>query len=156
MVSWTETIVIRRPKTEVYPAVHDQNTLMEWSAWPAATGFRCRVEGDGVTPGSQIVFSDSDGVEQGRQTLLSADGTVVRNKMKNRGPGGRDIEPQVDFRVEEVDAKTTRVSLDFDVQPPVPAPLRPIAKIWLSRNIRPLHVKDLEQLRDLVEARTGG
>lgn len=152
-VKWTESIFIDRPKATVYRAVLDQNTLMKWSAWPAATGYTCRVEGDGITPGSQIVFTDEDGKEQGRQTLTSADGTTVRNVMRNRGPGGRDIEPKVDFRVEAVDAETTRVSLDFDVDPPVPAPLRPVAKLWLTRRIRPLHVKDLQQLKDLVERR---
>lgn len=154
-MKWTETIVIDRPQTAVYLAVLDQHTLMQWSAWPAATGFTCAVHGDGTSPGSQIVFTDADGTEQGRQTLTSADGTTVRNVMKNRGPGGRDIEPKVDFRVEAVGSGTTRVSLDFEVDPPVPALLRPIANTWLSRKIRPLHAKDHQQLKDLVEQRTG-
>jgi len=155
-MKWTESIRIERPKDTVYPAVLDQTTLMEWSAWPAATGFTCQVEGDGTSPGSQIVFTDKDGKEQGRQTLVSADGTLIRNVMKNRGPGGRDIEPKVDFRVEEIGSSSTLVSLDFEVEPPVPALLRPIAKMWLTRNIRPLHIKDLEQLKDLVEGRHDG
>lgn len=153
-MKWTESIVIGRPKAIVYPAVLNQNILMRWSAWPAATGFTCAVQGDGVSPGSQIVFTDKDGAVQGRQTLQSADGTWVRNVMKNRGPRGRDIEPRVDFRVEEITPTSTRVSLDFEVVPPVPAILRPIADRWLTRSIRPLHVKDLEQLKTLVEGGT--
>lgn len=89
-MKWTESIVINRPKARVYPAVLDQNTLMEWSAWPAATGCSCQVQGDDTSPGSQIFFTDNDGKEQ-------------------------------------------------------------FARIWLSRRIRPLHVKDLQQLKDLVE-----
>ncbi len=153
---WIESILIERPKSAVYAAVVDQNILMQWSAWPEATGFTCHVEGDGVTPGSRIVFSDSSGVVQGQQTLVSADGTLVRNQMKNRGPRGRDIEPRVDFRVEDAGASQTKVSLEFEVDPPVPALLRPIASRWLSRSIRPLHVRDLEQLKAHVERDGGG
>lgn len=90
---WSESIRIAAPSGRVYSAVRDQHTLMTWSAWPEATGFTCRVDGDGLSPGSQIVFTDSDGVEQGRQNL------------------------------------------------------------WLTRSIRPLHVKDLQQLKTLVESR---
>lgn len=150
-MQWIESITIDRPKATVYAAVVDQHVLMQWSAWPEATGFTCRVEGDGTSPGSQIVFSDAEGVVQGRQTLLSEDGTLVRNQMKNRGPRGRDIEPRVDFRVEELGPTSTRVSLEFEVEPPVPALLKPIAARWLTKSIRPLHVKDLEQLKALVE-----
>lgn len=155
-MQWVESIIIERPKAEVYRAVVDQNVLMQWSAWPEATGFTCRVEGDGTSAGSQIVFSDSHGVVQGRQTLLTEDGTLVRNQMKNRGPRGRDIEPRVDFRVEELSPSRTKVSLEFEVEPPVPAVLKPIAARWLTKSIRPLHVKDLEQLKALVERSAEG
>lgn len=148
---WTESIDIDRPTSVVYPAVWDQNVLMQWSAWPSATGYTCHVEGDGRTPGSRIVFADSRGETQGEQTLLSADGTTVRNVMNNRGPGGRSVQPRVDFRVEEVSNGVTRVSLDFALTPPVPFFLRPVANAWLTRRIRPLHKKDLEQLKTLVE-----
>lgn len=150
-MQWVESIIVARPKAEVYAAVVDQRVLMQWSAWPEATGFTCRVDGDGTSPGSMIVFSDADGVEQGRQTLLDEDGTLVRNQMRNRGPRGQYIEPRVDFRVEAVSDSSTRVSLEFEVEPPVPSLLKPIAARWLTRSIRPLHVKDLEQLKALVE-----
>lgn len=152
-MQWSESIRIAASSELVYDAVHDQQTLMAWSAWPEATGFTCRVEGDGLSPGSQIVFADSEGEEQGRQTLVSADGEWVRNRMRNRGPRGRWIEPRVDFQVTSVSPNTTQVTLEFEVEPPVPRLLRPIANRWLQRSIRPLHVKDLEQLKSLVETR---
>ncbi len=148
---WIESIDIDAPHDVVYEAVLDQSTLMRWSAWPSATGFTCAVEGDGRSPGSQIVFQDAKGVEQGRQTLVSSDGELVRNVMRNRGPGGRPVEPSVDFRVTALSPERTRVALEFAVEPPVPRLLRPLAQRWLQRSIRPLHVKDLEQLKQLVE-----
>ncbi|WP_043440777.1 SRPBCC family protein [Arthrobacter sp. L77] len=151
-MQWTETITIEAPRDIVYQAVRDQHTLMRWSAWPEATGFTCRVDGDGMSPGSQIVFTDQKGVEQGRQTLVSADPGIVRNTMRNRGPRGRWVSPNVDFHVDPVTPTQTRVSLAFDVDPPVPRIMKPLANRWLRRSIRPLHVKDLQQLKDLVEA----
>lgn len=47
-MQWTETITIETPRDSVYQAVRDQHTLMQWSAWPEATGFTCRVDGDGM------------------------------------------------------------------------------------------------------------
>lgn len=153
---WSESILIDAPRDDVYEAVADQQVLMVWSAWPRTTGFSCRVEGDGRSPGSQIVFTSPDGVEQGRQTLLAADGSWVRNRMRNPGPGNRWVEPRVDFRVQHAQAGTTEVTLEFEVTPPVPRLLHPIANRWLQRSIRPLHVQDLEQLKALVEQRHAG
>lgn len=149
---WIESIDVDAPRDEVYEAVLDQHSLMQWSAWPSATGFTCAVEGDGRSPGSQIVFQDTQGVEQGRQTLVSSDGELVRNVMRNRAPRGRYVEPTVDFRVTALSAQRTRVALEFEVDPPVPRLMRPLARRWLQRSIRPLHLKDLEQLKQLVES----
>lgn len=149
---WTESILITAPRASVYDAVLDQHTLMDWSAWPEATGFTCRVDGDGRAPGSHIVFSDPDGVEQGRQTLVSEDGAIIRNSLRNRGPRGRWITPAVDFVIEAVSPDQTRVLLNFEVDLPVPGLLKPMAHRWLQRSIRPLHVKDLQQPKDLMEA----
>lgn len=150
-MKWTESITIEAPQDVVYRAVRDQHILMQWSAWPEATGYSCRVEGDGLNPGSQIVFTDPEGVEQGRQTLVSADPGVIHNTMRNRGPRGRWVTPNVDFRIDPVTPTRTRVSLDFDVEPPVSRVMRSLANTWLQRSIRPLHVKDLQQLKHLVE-----
>lgn len=152
-MQWTETIITEAPDDDVYQAVRDQHTPMQGSAWPDTTGSTCRVEGDGTSPGSQIIFTDSKGIEQGRQTLVSADADAVRNRMRDRGPRGRWVSPSVDFHIDPVTPARTRVSLAFDVEPPVPRILKPVANRWLRRSIRLLHVKDLQQPKDLVEAR---
>ncbi|WP_146067386.1 hypothetical protein [Arthrobacter sp. SX1312] len=62
------------------------------------------------------------------------------------------MSPNVDFPIDSATPTRTRVALAFDVDPPVPRILKPLANRWLRRSIRPLHVKDLQQLKDLVEA----
>ena len=150
-MKWIEAIDIQAPLDVVHRAVLDQHTLMQWSAWPEATGYTCRVDGDGQSPGSQIVFTDPKGVEQGRQTLVSANDRIIRNTMRNRGPGGRWVTSLVDFHIDPITEGRTRVSLAFEVEPPVPRLVKLLANRWLRRSIRPLHIKDLQQLKDLVE-----
>lgn len=147
---WTESVFVAQTPEAVLEAIRDQHVLMRWSAWPEATGYTCSVEGDGRSVGSEIVFRSADGVEQGRQRMIATEGTVVRNALRNRGPRGRWVEPTVDFRV-EAENDGCRVHLDFEVQPPVPTLLRPLANRYLTRSIRPLHVKDLRRLKALVE-----
>jgi hypothetical protein len=65
------------------------------------------------------------------------------------------VEPNVDFRVEP-QGDGCLVHLDFDVTPPVPRPLHPIANRYLTRSIRPLHVEDLRRLKELVESGDAG
>lgn len=147
---WTETVTIDKPVAEVFEAVRDQRVLMRWSAWPDATGYSCAVEGDGRSVGSAIVFTDSGGTEQGRQRIVEIGAGLVRNRLRNRGPRGQWIEPAIDFRLEPY-RNGTKVELDFDVEPPVPALLRPIANRYLERKVRPLHVEDLRRLKVLLE-----
>jgi hypothetical protein len=148
---WTESIYVDRPVDVVFGAVLDQNILMQWSAWPEATGYSCSVDGDGRSVGSSIVFVNTDGVEQGRQWITGVEGRVVRNKLRNQGPRGTFTEPTVDFRVEP-EAAGSRVFLDFDITPPVPRPMRPLANLYLKRKVRPLHIEDLRRLKSLVES----
>lgn len=89
----------------------------------------------------------------GRQTIVDVTGTTVRNQLRNRGPGGRVIEPEIDFRVEPLGAHRSRVVLDFRITPPVPTPLRPIARLFLNLRIRPLHRADLKNLKILLETK---
>lgn len=61
---WTESVVVERPVAVVQAAIADEHELMAWSAWPAGTGYSCRVDRDGVSPGSAIVFTDRRGVSR--------------------------------------------------------------------------------------------
>lgn len=152
MIAWTESVTIFRPTDAVYAAVRDQRVLMQWSAWPAATGYSCAVEGDGVSVGSSVVFRTPNGQEIGRQTMTVVNATEVRNRLRNLGPGGRPIEPEVDFWLTVLGPSETRVALDFRVSPPIPKVLHPVARFYLTRRIRPLHRQDLLNLKTMLEA----
>ena len=151
-MEWTESIDIDRPVAQVHAAIADGHELMQWSAWPQATGFTCAVDGDGRSPGSTIVFRSPDGVEQGRQRLARVAPDRVEYRLRNRGPRGRDMTPEVDFRLEPLGIGTTRVHLDFRASVPLQPGLRHVAECLLGRRVRRLHVVDLQQLKDHVEA----
>ncbi len=152
-MEWTESIDVARPIAQVQAAIADEHELMAWSAWPAATGYSCAVDGDGRSVGSAIVFRSPDGVEQGRQRLARVTPDRVEYRLRNRGPRGRDITPEVDFRLEPLGDAATRVHLDFRATVPLPPGLRHAAELLLGRRVRRLHVLDLRQLKDHVEAR---
>jgi hypothetical protein len=151
-VEWTESIVVDRPLEQVHRAVADEHELMQWSAWPEATGYTCAVDGDGRSPGSTIVFRDRRGVEQGRQRLARVEPGRVEYRLRNRGPFGRIMTPELDFRLEAVDAARTRVHLDFRAAPPLPAGARHLVELALGRWARRLHVEDLRRLKARVES----
>ncbi len=150
-MEWTESVVVDRPRSEVMAAIADEHELMQWSAWPEATGYSCRVDGDGISLGSSIVFTDRKGREQGRQRLALVTEDRVEYRLSNRGPAGRPVNPEVDFRVEPVTDQRTRVFLDFRVSPPLPFGLRQVAEAILRRPARKLHVEDLRLLKQHVE-----
>lgn len=150
-IGWTEEVEVSVPAAAAREAVVDQQRVMGWSAWPAATGYTCAVEGDGRSPGSAIVFRDRDGVERGRQTITDVSEGSVDNRLRNQGPGGRLVEPRVRFRVEPLSSRRCRVSLDFELRPPVPRVLHPVAALLLRGRIRPLHRADLANLKRELE-----
>ena len=149
-MEWTESIDVDAPLARVRAPVADQHELMAWSAWPAATGYDCSVDGDGRSVGSSIV-RDSAGAERGRQTMTLVADDRVEHRLVNRGPGGRDIRPEVDVRFESAGPDRTRVHLDFRATPPLPPVVRQRAELVLSRKVRALHVEDLLQLEAHVE-----
>ena len=151
-MEWTERIVVDRPLAQVQAAIADEHQLMAWSAWPRATGYRCAVDGDGRSVGSAIVFRDRAGVEQGRQRLTRIEPDRVEYRLRNKGPHGRDMTPEVDFRLDALDASRTRVHLDFRATAPLPPGVRRLAELLLGRRVRRLHVEDLELLKAHVES----
>lgn len=150
-MEWTESIVVDRPLDQVQRAVADEHQLMRWSAWPRATGFTCAVDGDGRSPGSTIVFRDRTGAEQGRQRLTRVEPDRVEYRLRNRGPRGREMTPEIDFRLEPLGAARTRVHLDFRATAPLPPGARHLAELLLGRRVRRLHVEDLRLLKAHVE-----
>jgi hypothetical protein len=152
-MKWSETTVVNSALARVHAAVADENELLQWSAWPAATGYSCRIDGDGCSVGSTIVFVDRRGVVQGRQVLHAVGADVVEYRLRNRGPGGREMTPNVTFTFEDLDGAQTRVRLDFAATAPLPPVVRQLVETAMSRRVRRLHVKDLEQLKQHVESR---
>lgn len=150
-MEWTESIVVDRPAAQVHAAIADEHRLMAWSAWPAATGYSCSVDGDGRSVGSTIVFRDPTGVEQGRQRLARVEPDRIEYRLRNNGPRGRVMTPEVDFRLEALDDDRTRVHLDFRATAPLPPVARRIAELLIGRRVRRLHVEDLELLKAHVE-----
>jgi carbon monoxide dehydrogenase subunit G len=150
-MQWTESIEVDRPLAQVQAAIADEHRLMAWSAWPAATGFTCAVDGDGRSVGSAIVFRDAAGVEQGRQRLTRVEPDRVEYRLRNRGPGGREMTPEIDFRLVPLDGGRTRVHLDFRATAPLPPGARQLAELLLGRRVRRLHVEDLDLLKAHVE-----
>lgn len=150
-MEWSESIVVNRPVQQVQQAIADEHALMRWSAWPQATGFTCAVDGDGTSLGSAIVFRNAKGVEQGRQRLTLVSSDRVEYRLRNRGPGGREMTPEVDYRLEPAGPTATLVYLDFRATAPLPPGLRQLAEALLGRRVRALHVKDLELLKAHVE-----
>ena len=153
-MKWTESIDVDRPIAEVRAAIADEHELMRWSAWPEATGYTCVVDGDGRSIGSAIVFRDKKGIEQGRQRLNLLEPDRVEYRLHNRGPGGRAMTPGVGFRLEPVDTGRTRVHLDFRAEVPLPAGPRHVVEFLLGRRVRRLHILDLQQLKEHVEAQS--
>jgi hypothetical protein len=151
-VEWTENIVVDRPLEQVRHAVADEHELMQWSAWPEATGYTCAVDGDGRSKGSAIVCRDRRGVEQGRQRLTRIEPDRVEYRLRNRGPFGRIMTPELDFRLEPLGPSRTRVHLDFRAIAPLPVGARHIVELVLGRWARHLHVEDLRRLKARIEA----
>ena len=154
-MQWTESIIVDRPAPQVFAAIADEHELMRWSAWPEATGFSCAVDGDGTSIGSQIVFTSPAGEEQGRQTLTRVEpGRLVEYRLANRGPRGRTMRPEVDFRLEPAgdSGTSTVVHLDFRNEVPLPPGVRHVADALIGRRIRALHAEDLRLLKRHVEA----
>lgn len=152
MLRWTLTTDIDAAHDEVLRAVADERTLMAWSAWPEATGLKCAVEsGDGTGVGSEIVFRNSSGAEQGRQRLTAVTDTRVEYRLDNRGPFGRRMRPELDFDIEPLAAERTRVRLNFRAVVPLPPGPRHIVERLMGARVRNLHQEDLRRLKAHAE-----
>lgn len=152
-MKWTECVVVDGPVARVRQAVADENELLQWSAWPEATGYTCHIDGDGRSVGSTIVFTDAKGTVQGRQVLQSVEENAVDYRLRNRGPGGREMTPHVRYLLDDVDGARTRVRLDFDAAAPLPPGVRHVVEAVMGRRVRRLHVEDLRRLKAHVEER---
>ncbi len=102
--------------------------------------------------GSAIVFRDKWGAEQGRQKLTSVTPTRVEYRKRNRGPRGKDMTPEVDFRLEDLGGRQTRVHMDFRAAVPLPPGLCQLAELVMGRRVRALPRTDRQHLKTHVES----
>ena len=140
-------VVVDRSLTAVQAVIADEQQLMQWSAWPQATGFTCAIDGDGRSLGSAIVFRDGKGVEQGRQRLtpVTPGPGLVPAAQPRPGRSGHDPRGRLPARARR--PVPNRVHFDFRADVPLPAGLRHLAEAVMGRRVRALHVKDLETSR---------
>lgn len=147
-VEYVEHTDINANPQSVYNAVRRQETLMQWSAWPAETGSDCRVEGaDGVV-GAQLVYLDKRGRVFGRQEVLSLEeNRLVSLSVESKGP------PQatrLTILLTPIDEGRTRALLHFEnrIAPPFHLILRLAGVVRWTRE---MHAKDLAGLKRWCE-----
>ena len=135
-VEYVEHTDINANPQSVYNAVRRQETLMQWSAWPAETGSDCRVEGA------------KRGRVFGRQEVLSLEeNRLVSLSVESKGP------PQatrLTILLTPLDEGRTRALLHFEnrLAPPFHLILRLAGVVRWTRE---MHVKDLAGLKRWCE-----
>ena len=148
VVRYSEQIIVNAPIKQVYDNIRLQADLMQWSAWPEATGSTCSVENIDGTVGARTVFF-SKGKRFGHQEIIDLEPNhKVSMTLVNDGPLKHT--PYLDFDLRTISDSQTEVTLQFvnTYQRPfqVPAKLLGIVK-WT----RELQIKDLEGLKTYSE-----
>lgn len=148
VVRYSEKIIVNAPVEQVYDNIRWQERLMQWSAWPEATGSTCSVENTDGSIGARTVFFN-EGKRFGHQEITDlTPNQKVSLTLVNSGPLKH--LPYLDFNLCALSTTQTEVTLDFanTYQKPfqVPAKLLGIVK-WT----RALQIKDLEGLKAYSE-----
>jgi uncharacterized protein YndB with AHSA1/START domain len=148
VVRYSENIVIDVPIGQVYDNIRLQERLMQWSAWPEATGSTCSLENTDGEVGARTVFFNQ-GKRFGHQEIIDLKpNQKVSMTLVNSGPLKHT--PYLDFDLHPISENKTEVRLNFvnTYQRPfqVPAKLFGIVK-WT----RALQIKDLEGLKKYSE-----
>lgn len=148
VVRYSEKIVVNAPIQQVYDHIRLQEDLMQWSAWPEATGSTCSVENTDGSVGARTVFFNK-GKRFGHQEIIDLQpNTKVSMTLVDSGPLKHT--PYLDFDLRAISDSQTEVTLRFvnTYQRPfqVPAKLFGVVK-W----VRELQIKDLERLKAYSE-----
>ncbi|MEM1238277.1 MAG: SRPBCC domain-containing protein [Cyanobacteria bacterium P01_H01_bin.26] len=149
VIRYSEKIVVDAPIKRVYDNIRLQEDLMQWSAWPEATGSTCSVENSDGSVGARTVFFN-DGKRFGHQEIIALiPNTKVSMTLVDSGPL-KHI-PYLDFDLRALSDTQTEVTLKFfnTYQRPfhVPARLFGVVKF-----VRELQIRDLEGLKVYSEA----
>ncbi|MEM9977643.1 MAG: SRPBCC domain-containing protein [Cyanobacteria bacterium P01_D01_bin.2] len=149
VIRYSEKVVVDAPIKRVYDNIRLQEDLMQWSAWPEATGSTCSVENTDGSVGARTVFFN-DGKRFGHQEIIALiPNTKVSMTLVDSGPL-KHI-PYLDFDLRALSDTQTEVTLKFfnTYQRPfhVPARLFGVVKF-----VRELQIRDLEGLKMYSEA----
>ena len=149
VIRYSEKVVVDAPIKRVYDNIRLQEDLMQWSAWPEATGSTCSVENTDGSVGARTVFFN-DGKRFGHQEIIALiPNTKVSMTLVDSGPL-KHI-PYLDFDLRALSDTQTEVTLKFfnTYQRPfhVPARLFGVVKF-----VRELQIRDLEGLKVYSEA----
>lgn len=147
-VQYVEQINVDASRERVYDAIRQQAQLMQWSAWPEATGSTCSVEGDDGEVGAKTVFFNK-GKRFGHQEIIALE-VNQRVSMTLVDSGPLKHIPYLDFELESITKNKTRVVLKFKntYRRPFQVPAR---LFGIVRWVRKLHLKDLDGLKIYVE-----
>ncbi|MEO0986245.1 MAG: hypothetical protein AAFY20_11920 [Cyanobacteria bacterium J06639_14] len=149
VVRYSEKIVVNAPITQVYDNIRWQEKLMQWSAWPEATGSTCAVENADGSLGARTVFFDK-GKRFGHQEIIGLKPhTKVSLTLVDDGPLKHT--PYLDFDLCALSATQTKVTLNFTNTYHRPFHL-PAKLFGIVRWTRNLQIKDLEGLKAYSEA----
>ncbi|MEM7771257.1 MAG: SRPBCC domain-containing protein [Cyanobacteria bacterium P01_A01_bin.37] len=149
VVQYSEEIVVNAPIDQVYDNIRWQEKLMQWSAWPEATGATCSVENTDGGIGARTVFFN-EGKRFGHQEIIGLKPNAkVSMTLVDDGPLKHT--PYLDFDLSALSDTQTEVTLRFNntYHRPfhVPAKLFGVVK-W----VRDLQIKDLEGLKMYSES----
>lgn len=148
VVRYSEKIIVNAPIEQIYDNIRLQERLMQWSAWPEATGSTCSLENADGNVGARTVFFNK-GKRFGHQEVIDLKpNQKVSLTLVNSGPLKHT--PYLDFNLRALSKTQTEVTLNFanTYQKPfqVPAKLLGIVK-WT----RALQIKDIEGLKTYSE-----
>ena len=147
-VGYSERVTVDAPADRVFAHIACQQDLMAWSAWPAATGMSCRVEGADARVGARLVYL-KNGRPMGDQTVTElVPGERVVLALSDPTPFGQ--VPVVAFDVTARGPDRSEVVLSFTNRFRRPFNLL-VAVLRIPRWVQALHRKDLHGLKAFCE-----
>ncbi|MEL6604065.1 MAG: SRPBCC domain-containing protein [Cyanobacteria bacterium J06614_10] len=148
VIRYSEKIVVDAPIQQVYDNIRLQERLMQWSAWPEATGSTCSLENADGSVGARTVFFNK-GKRFGHQEIIDlAPNKKVSMTLVDSGPLKHT--PYLDFELRALTDTQTEVTLRFNntYHRPFQVPAKLFGIIDWTRK---LQIKDLEGLKRYSE-----
>jgi hypothetical protein len=111
VIRYSEKIVVNAPMQQVYDNIRFQERLMQWSAWPEATGATCSLEHEDGMVGARTVFFNQ-GKRFGHQEII---GLEVNRRIALTKVSDSPLKhvPYLTFALRQLSRTQTEVTLDF-------------------------------------------